>query len=51
MQFYTYVAKGLRFLGFGFLGSVYEAHREANRRSKTLTLKTEPPKTKPILNL
>ena len=40
--------KGLRFLGFVLLGSVYEAHQEANRRSKTVTLKTEPPKTEPI---
>ena len=30
--------KGLRFLGFGFLGSVYEAHR----RSKTEALKLNP---------
>ena len=34
--------KGLHFLGFGFLGSVYEAHQEAHRRSKTEALKTEP---------
>ena len=42
------VLKGLQFLGLGFFGSVYEAHWEANQRSKTVTLKTEPPKTEPI---
>ena len=33
---------GLRFLGFGFLGLVQEAHQDAHRRSKTEALKTEP---------
>ena len=45
---YILKTKGLRFLGFGFLGSVYEAHPEAHpeahRRSKTKALKTEPQK-------
>ena len=38
-----------RFLGFSFLGSIYEAHLEAHleahRRPKTEALKTEPLKT------
>ena len=39
--------KWLGSLGFGFLGSVYEAHREAHRRSETDALITEPPKNVP----
>ena len=38
---------GLRFLGFGFLGLVYEAHQEAHQRSKPKPLKPNPLKPNP----
>ena len=47
LQFYS-KNEGVAVLRVRFLGSVYEAHQEADRRSKTVTLKIEPPKTEPI---